>query len=116
MLCKSEAALRNCCSLVQAIAAMDAALRADPGDREVLLALGVSHTNEMEASEALGYLQRWLGQHPQHGAAAGAPAPPDASQRHLHVVRSAAAWAQPPLPRCPFSSGMLQLNEHAAPH
>ncbi len=71
---------------------MDAALRADPADLEVLLALGVSHTNEMEASEALGYLQRWLGQHPQHKAAAGAPAPPDASQRHLHVVRSSAAF------------------------
>ena len=75
---------------MQAIAAMDAALRADSGDLEVLLALGVSHTNEMEASEALGYLQRWLGRHPAHGPAAAAPAPPDASQRHLHVVRSAA--------------------------
>ncbi len=51
------------------------------------MSLGVSHTNEMEAAEALGYLSRWLGQHGTHGPTAAAmPPPPDASQRHSHVV------------------------------
>lgn len=104
---------------MQAIAAMDAALRADPGDGEVLLALGVSHTNEMEASEALGYLQRWLGQHPQHGAAAQAPPPPDASQRHLHVVRpSAAIWEHRAIQpqKTPYAAAMLRSGASAGAH
>jgi hypothetical protein len=88
-------------NILQAIAAMDAALRADPADAEVLLSLGVSHTNEMEAAEALGYLQRWLGQHPRHRASAAASAPPDASQRHSHVVRAAAGGATPHAMLCP---------------
>ena len=68
---------------------MDRALEADPGNLEVLLSLGVSHTNELDASEALSYLHRWITAHPVHGpAAVAAPGPPDSSQRHAHVVGS----------------------------
>ena len=74
---------------VQAIAAMDRALEADPGNLEVLLSLGVSHVNELDAAEALSYLHRWITAHPTHGpAAAAAPGPPDSSQRHAYVVRA----------------------------
>lgn len=67
---------------------MDRALEADPGNLEVLLSLGVSHTNELDQSEALSYLHRWLTQHPAHGARAATTAgPPDSSQRHSYVVR-----------------------------
>ena len=38
----------------RAIAAMTRALRADPDNLEVLLSLCVSHTNELDAEEALG--------------------------------------------------------------
>ncbi len=66
---------------------MDRALEADPGNLEVLLSLGVSHTNELDASEALSYLHRWITAHPVHGPAVGAaPGPPDSSQRHAYVV------------------------------
>ena len=66
---------------------MDRALEADPGNLEVLLSLGVSHTNELDAAEALSYLHRWITAHPAHGpAAAAAPGPPDSSQRHAYVV------------------------------
>ncbi len=66
---------------------MDRALEADPGNLEVLLSLGVSHTNELDAAEALSYLHRWITAHPTHGpAAAAAPGPPDSSQRHAYVV------------------------------
>ena len=44
----------------RAIAAMTAALRRNPDDREVLLSLSVSHTNELDADEALGYMASWL--------------------------------------------------------
>lgn len=79
----------------QAIAAMDGALGSSPGDLEVLLSLGVSHTNELEAAEATGYIARWLQQHPAHGPAARASgSAPDSSQRHSHLARAPA-----PLPR-----------------
>ncbi|TVU05272.1 hypothetical protein EJB05_48430 [Eragrostis curvula] len=51
----------------QAIAAMMRAQEADPRNLEVLLALGVSHTNELEQGEALRYLYRWLQNHPKYG-------------------------------------------------
>ncbi|AQK58227.1 Peroxisome biogenesis protein 5 [Zea mays] len=59
----------------QAIAAMMRALEANPTNLEVLLALGVSHTNgyllaidaELEQGEALRYLYRWLQNHPKYG-------------------------------------------------
>jgi peroxin-5 len=37
--------------LLQAIAAMARALRADPSNLDVLLSLGVSHTNELDMGE-----------------------------------------------------------------
>uniref|UniRef100_A0A0D3H1T4 Uncharacterized protein n=1 Tax=Oryza barthii TaxID=65489 RepID=A0A0D3H1T4_9ORYZ len=60
----------------QAIAAMMRAQEADPTNLEVLLALGVSHTNELEQGEALRYLHRWLQNHPKYGGIAP-PQPTD---------------------------------------
>ncbi|KAJ0986981.1 hypothetical protein J5N97_005337 [Dioscorea zingiberensis] len=54
----------------QAIASMMRAQEVDPGNLEVLLALGVSHTNELEREEALKYLYRWLQNHPKYGSLA----------------------------------------------
>ncbi|KAL4331889.1 hypothetical protein GQ457_07G012450 [Hibiscus cannabinus] len=54
----------------QAIAAMMRAQEADPTNLEVLLALGVSHTNELEQSAALKYLYGWLRHHPKYGTLA----------------------------------------------
>ncbi|OVA13117.1 Tetratricopeptide repeat-containing domain [Macleaya cordata] len=51
----------------QAIASMMRAQEADPTNLEVLLALGVSHTNELEQAAALKYLYRWLQHHPKYG-------------------------------------------------
>lgn len=51
----------------QAIAAMMRAQEVDPTNLEVLLALGVSHTNELEQSAALKYLYQWLRNHPKYG-------------------------------------------------
>jgi len=51
----------------QAIASMVKARDADPSNLEVLLALGVSHTNELEQQEALRYLRGWLQHHPKYG-------------------------------------------------
>ncbi|XP_028794410.1 peroxisome biogenesis protein 5-like isoform X1 [Neltuma alba] len=50
----------------QAIAAMMRAQEADPTNLEVLLALGVSHTNELEQAEALKFLYGWLCNHPKY--------------------------------------------------
>lgn len=64
------------------------ALAADPSNLDVLLSLGVSLTNELEAGEALSLLRQWLARHPQHGAAAAAVGlPPDSSQAAVHLVR-----------------------------
>lgn len=52
----------------QAIAAMVRARDADPSNLEVLLALGVSHTNELEQTEALSYLRGWIQHHPKYQA------------------------------------------------
>ncbi|XP_022732919.1 peroxisome biogenesis protein 5 isoform X2 [Durio zibethinus] len=54
----------------QAIAAMMRAQEADPTNLEVLLALGVSHTNELEQAAALKYLYGWLQHHPKYGTLA----------------------------------------------
>lgn len=51
----------------QAIASMMRAQEVDPTNLEVLLALGVSHTNELEQSAALKYLYQWLRNHPKYG-------------------------------------------------
>ncbi|KAG5033510.1 hypothetical protein JHK85_017492 [Glycine max] len=54
----------------QAIAAMMRAQEANPTNLEVLLALGVSHTNELEQTAALKYLYGWLRHHPKYGTLA----------------------------------------------
>ncbi|KAK7860192.1 peroxisome biogenesis protein 5 [Quercus suber] len=59
----------------QAIAAMLRAQEADSTSLEVLLALGVSHTNELEQAAALKYLYGWLRHHPKYGTLA----PPELS-------------------------------------
>ncbi|KAK8315839.1 hypothetical protein V6Z11_A13G000200, partial [Gossypium hirsutum] len=46
------------------------AQEADPTNLEVLLALGVSHTNELEQTVALKYLYGWLCHHPKYGTLA----------------------------------------------
>ncbi|XP_052207831.1 peroxisome biogenesis protein 5 isoform X2 [Diospyros lotus] len=51
----------------QAIAAMMRAQEVEPTNLEVLLALGVSHTNELEQAAALKYLYGWLHHHPKYG-------------------------------------------------
>eukprot|EP00271_Cylindrocystis_brebissonii_P003305 TRINITY_DN1411_c0_g1_i3.p1 TRINITY_DN1411_c0_g1~~TRINITY_DN1411_c0_g1_i3.p1 ORF type:complete len:809 (+),score=186.04 TRINITY_DN1411_c0_g1_i3:731-3157(+) len=68
----------------QAISAMVRARDADPTNLEVLLALGVSHTNELEQTEALSYLRGWLQHHPKYGASVSA-APPEALERLTHA-------------------------------
>ncbi|CAH2069768.1 unnamed protein product [Thlaspi arvense] len=65
----------------QAIAAMMRAQEADPTNLEVLLALGVSHTNELEQATALKYLYGWLRNHPQYGAIA----PPELADSLYHA-------------------------------
>ncbi|KAK9269668.1 hypothetical protein L1049_001446 [Liquidambar formosana] len=59
----------------QAIASMMRAQEVDPTNLEVLLALGVSHTNELEQAAALKYLYSWLRHHPKYGTLA----PPEMS-------------------------------------
>ncbi|KAF9587326.1 hypothetical protein IFM89_001316 [Coptis chinensis] len=54
----------------QAIASMMRAQEADPTNLEVLLALGVSHTNELEQAAALKYLYGWLQHHQKYGTLA----------------------------------------------
>lgn len=55
-----------------AIAAMSRALAAAPDHLDVLLALGVSHTNELDQGEALHYLYSWLSKHPSFKQVRGA--------------------------------------------
>lgn len=50
----------------QAIAALANALQSDPHDLEVMLSLGVSHTNELDQTQALSFLNGWLEHHPQY--------------------------------------------------
>ncbi|GAB4823917.1 hypothetical protein N2152v2_010963 [Parachlorella kessleri] len=82
----------------QAIAAMNRAHAADPTNLDVLLSLGVSHTNELEQSEAAQFLREWLQRHPKYGPAAQQhPPPPDASQLLSNTARmfESAALAHP---------------------
>jgi peroxin-5 len=48
----------------RAIAAATKAHEADPKDLEALLSLGVSHTNELDHEEAVGYMREWLRNQP----------------------------------------------------
>jgi peroxin-5 len=49
----------------RAIAAATKAHEADPSDLEALLSLGVSHTNELDAEEATGFMRAWLAHQPR---------------------------------------------------
>ncbi|KAF8031314.1 hypothetical protein BT93_D0494 [Corymbia citriodora subsp. variegata] len=69
----------------QAIAAMMRAQEADPTNLEVLLSLGVSHTNELEQAAALRYLYAWLRHHPKYGTLASPDMPE--SLYHADVAR-----------------------------
>ncbi|KAF6145898.1 hypothetical protein GIB67_028893 [Kingdonia uniflora] len=63
----------------------DACTDVDPKNLEVLLALGVSHTNELEQAAALKYLYGWLQNHPKYDTIA----PPEQSNSlyYDHVAR-----------------------------
>lgn len=69
----------------QAIASMVRARDADPTNLEVLLSLGVSHTNELEQQEALKYLRSWLQYHPKYGRLL--PADQIGGLNHTEVTR-----------------------------
>lgn len=63
----------------QAIAAMSKAHEANPHNPNVLLALAVSHANELDQDEALGHAQAWLATQERfkHIASAQAPRTPE---------------------------------------
>ena len=65
------------------------ALQAAPGNLEVLLSPGVSHTTELDQGHALTYLNRWLSHHPVHRAVLQGQPPDnaDSSQRLQRGVR-----------------------------
>ncbi|KAM7492831.1 hypothetical protein LguiA_035752 [Lonicera macranthoides] len=69
----------------QAIASMMRAQEVEPTNLEVLLALGVSHTNELEQAAALKYLFSWLRHHPKYGTIA--PPEQPASLYYADVAR-----------------------------
>ena len=57
--------LRSTCAVcLQAIAALNKAMAADPNNAEVLLSLGVSYTNELDQGRALNFLTAWLSRQP----------------------------------------------------
>lgn len=70
----------------QSIAAMREALRADPANREVLMSLGVSHTNELHERDAIGFLRRWLETHPTYRRVDGAACSVRGSHVHCASV------------------------------
>ncbi|KAL0646668.1 hypothetical protein Bca4012_044959 [Brassica carinata] len=76
-----EAEVMKILRMLKAIAAMMRAHEADPSNLEVLLALGVSHTNELEQATALKYLYGWLRNHPKFGAIA----PPELADSLYHA-------------------------------
>lgn len=72
---------------IQAIAAMNRALACDPNNTDVLLSLGVSHTNEFDQKAAVGYLRQWLGTHPRYrDLVQNDPGPPDSSQNLSYTI------------------------------
>jgi peroxin-5 len=83
----------------QAIAAMTKANEADPHNLEVLLSLGVSHTNELDQEEAVGHMRSWLREQPrfraieaEHAAALG-PGGVDTPASVLELFKRAATAA-----------------------
>ena len=83
----------------KAIAAMTKANEADPNNLEVLLSLGVSHTNELDQDEAVGHMRAWLRNQPrfraleaEHAAALG-PGGVDTPASVLELFKRAASAA-----------------------
>uniref|UniRef100_A0A6T6AR05 Uncharacterized protein n=1 Tax=Compsopogon caeruleus TaxID=31354 RepID=A0A6T6AR05_9RHOD len=62
---KAIQALRRCVSSSEGLPEVDEESRRHISD--ALLELGVSYTNELNQSRALGYLRQWLEQHPRYG-------------------------------------------------
>ncbi|PNW73046.1 hypothetical protein CHLRE_14g616750v5 [Chlamydomonas reinhardtii] len=94
----------------QAIAAMMRAHQADPRDPAVLLALGVSHTNELSAWEATKHLKGWLAaQRAYAPLVEAAGEAPDSSQRLSHTIKlfEAAAATAPTDPELHVALGVL---------
>jgi peroxin-5 len=80
---------------IQSIAAMNRALACDPANLEVLLSLGVSHTNEFDQKAAVGYLRQWLATHPRYRIfVENDIGPLDSSQTLSHAVKLFRAAAQ----------------------
>ena len=83
----------KCHTPLQAIAALNKALLASPGNAEVLLSLGVSYTNELDQRRAITYLMEWLKLQPHQSRAASIQLPNDGREKLRVVVdifRSAA--------------------------
>ena len=72
----------------QAIAAMSKAYEANPQNPNVLLALAVSHANELDQDEALGHAREWLGSQERFKHIAAATSATHARKRHGDVQRS----------------------------
>ena len=81
----------------RAISAMTKANEADPTNLEVLLSLGVSHTNELDQEEATGHMRAWLRNQPRFAALeaeyAAGPHPLDTPESVLELFTRAAAAA-----------------------
>ena len=83
----------------RAIAAMTKANEADPTNLEVLLSLGVSHTNELDQEDATGFMRAWLRNQPRFAAleaeyaASIGPGAPDTPASVLALFKRAAAAA-----------------------
>eukprot|EP00951_Prasinocladus_malaysianus_P023332 scaffold197964_cov21-Prasinocladus_malaysianus.AAC.1 len=79
---------------MKAIKAMMQALKAGPYDSQVMLSLGVSHTNELDQQHALRHLDRWMLSHDTYcGLAAHTKppgtlySPPQQKSKHLSLPR-----------------------------
>lgn len=59
----------------QACAALGAAHRLEPQNRETLMALGVALTNDLHREEAVDALREWLARHPVYSTLRAPPAP-----------------------------------------
>lgn len=93
----------------RALAALRAALAVDPANREVLLALGVSATNELDGRAAVGYVAAWLRTAPPPAPGQPRPAPPTgAGLAEVLACARAAADAAPGEAEGHVAVGVLQ--------
>jgi hypothetical protein len=84
----------------QAIAALNRALAASPGNPEVLLSLGVSYTNELDQRRAISYLMQWLKTQPGQAGAASIQLPANSRETlrvAVDIFRTAAQMVRLPL-------------------